>query len=205
MAASNDGLVHRVACFDGSRGIGRSGRHVDTQNKISGPIDFDRDLRNRFFSWHPGNRIPGQLAYEQTGAQMSLIRPPRFIPKKGLPKPTPKQRTLAEWRRIDLREKEGAASTTKTIADVMPAVVKNIRLDKKRADLEILKVWNNLIDPNVTKHAQPVNIAKGTLFVKVDNSVNHYHILQYHRKEILDRLQSAFGKDVIQKISFRIG
>jgi hypothetical protein len=134
-----------------------------------------------------------------------MIRPPIFVPKKGLPKPTAKQRTLAEWRRIDLREQEGAVSKTKGIADVIPNVVKYIGLDKKRADLEILKVWNNLIDPTVTKHAQPANIAKGTLFVNVDNSAWLDEIVRYRRKEILHRLQTAFGKDVVQKISFRIG
>ena len=136
---------------------------------------------------------------------MSLIRRPGFQPKKGLPKPTAKQRTLAEWRRIDLREQEGATATTKTIADLMPAVVKNIGLDKKRADLEILKVWNHLIDPNIVKHAKPVNIAKGTLFVNVDNSAWLDEIVRYRRKEILRQLQTAFGQDAIQKISFRIG
>jgi predicted nucleic acid-binding Zn ribbon protein len=87
----------------------------------------------------------------------------------------------------------------------MPNVVKSIGLDKKRSDLEILKVWNNLIDPTITKHAQPANIAKGTLFVNVDNSAWLDEIVRYRRKEILHRLQTAFGKDVIQKISFRIG
>ena len=88
---------------------------------------------------------------------------------------------------------------------MIPNVVKNIGLDKKRADLEILKVWNNLIDPTITKHAQPANIAKGTLFVNVDNSAWLDEIVRYRRKEILHRLQTAFGKDVVQKISFRIG
>jgi hypothetical protein len=134
------------------------------------------------------------------------MRPPMFMPKKGLPKPNAKQRALAEWRRIDLREQEGADSATiKDIASVMPNVIKSIGLDKKRSDLEILKVWNNLIDPTITKHAQPANIAKGTLFVNVDNSAWLDEIVRYRRKEILHRLQTAFGKDVIQKISFRIG
>jgi hypothetical protein len=134
------------------------------------------------------------------------MRPPSFIPKKGLPKPTAKQRTLAEWRHIDVREQEGAsAPTTRTIADVIPNVVQRMGLDRKRGELEILKVWNNLIDPTITKHAQPANIAKGTLFVNVDNSAWLNEIVRYRRKEILHRLQTAFGKDAIQKISFRIG
>ena len=81
-----------------------------------------------------------------------MLRPSWSIPKKGFPKPNPNERALAEWRRADLRESEGAARpTVKQIAKVVPQVLKQINLDKKQSDLEILKVWNNLLDPNVTE------------------------------------------------------
>lgn len=135
-----------------------------------------------------------------------MLRPPWSIPKKGFPKPNAKQQALAEWRHADLREAEGASKTTaKKIADVVPAVVKQINLDKKQSDLEILKVWNNLLDPNITAHAQPANLVRGTLFVNVDNSAWLNEIVRYRRREILSRLQMAFGPDLVQKISFRLG
>jgi hypothetical protein len=135
-----------------------------------------------------------------------VLRPPWTIPKKGFPKPNAKQQALAEWRHTDLREAEGAVkSSSKKIADLIPRVVKQINLDKKQSDLEILKVWNNLLDPNITAHAQPINLVRGTLFVKVDNSVWLNEIVRYRRREILSRLQTAFGPDLIQKISFRVG
>jgi predicted nucleic acid-binding Zn ribbon protein len=135
-----------------------------------------------------------------------VLRPPWTIPKKGFPKPNVKERTLAAWRRVDLREAEGAAKpSAKKIADLVPAVVKQINLDKKQSDLEILKVWNNLLDPNITAHAKPVNLVRGTLFVKVDSSVWLDEIVRYRRREILSRLQTAFGGDLIQKISYRVG
>jgi hypothetical protein len=68
-----------------------------------------------------------------------------------------------------------------------------------------VKVWNSLLDPGVTAHAQPANLHKGTLFVNVDNSAWLSEIVRYRRKEILDRLQNCYGKAIIQKISFRIG
>jgi predicted nucleic acid-binding Zn ribbon protein len=135
-----------------------------------------------------------------------VLRPPWTIPKKGFPKPNAKQQALAEWRHTDLREAEGAARpTVKTIASVVPQVVKQNNLDKKQSDLEILKVWNSLIDPNITKHAQPANLVRGTLFVNVDNSAWLDEIVRYRRREILSRLQTAFGPDLVQKISFRLG
>jgi predicted nucleic acid-binding Zn ribbon protein len=78
-------------------------------------------------------------------------------------------------------------------------------MEDRRAEAELVQVWNSLIDPNLTAHAQPHNLHKGTLFVNVDSSVWLTEIVRYRRKEILDRLQHSFGKNLIRKISFRIG
>lgn len=87
----------------------------------------------------------------------------------------------------------------------MPKVLKDVRLDRRQSEAEVLKVWNSLLDPNITAHAQPTGLWKGTLFVTVDSNVWLSEIVRYRRKEILDRLQHSFGRDLISKISFRVG
>ena len=118
---------------------------------------------------------------------------------------TPRQKTLAAWRGIDLTEEERArANTVKTASDLMPGVLKGIRLERKLSDLEIVKVWNHLIDPVVVAHAKPAGLARGTLFVNVDSNAWLDEIVRYRRKEILRLLRHSFGPDLIQKISFRV-
>jgi predicted nucleic acid-binding Zn ribbon protein len=95
--------------------------------------------------------------------------------------------------------------TSKTAAQMIPKVLAEIGLDRRRADAEVLKVWNHLIDPSIVAHAQPTGLHKGTLFVTVDNSVWLSEIVRYRRKEILTRLQHSFGRDLIARISFRVG
>jgi hypothetical protein len=113
---------------------------------------------------------------------------------------------LAQWRGVDLSGLEKARTpSAKPLSSVMPGVLKEIGLDRRRVELEISKVWNNLIDPNIAAHAQPTGLNKGTLFVTVDNSVWLSEIVRYRRKEILDRLQHSFGKEFIARISFRVG
>ena len=87
----------------------------------------------------------------------------------------------------------------------MPAVLKHLRMDQRRAEAEIVRVWNHLIDPTLAAHAQPTGIHKGTLFVTVDHSAWLDEIVRYRRKEILTRLQHSFGREVIVRISFRLG
>ena len=124
-----------------------------------------------------------------------------------LPKKIPaRERVLAQWRGVNLAPLETArAVRARPVGDVLPRLLSDLHLDDRRAEAEIVKVWNSLIDPNIVAHAQPAGLRKGTLFVNVDSSVWLSEIVRYRRREILDRLQHSFGRNVIQKISFRVG
>jgi hypothetical protein len=117
-----------------------------------------------------------------------------------------RQKVLAQWRGVDLSPLESAqAVRARRVGDVLPRVTKDLHMDQRRAEAEIVKVWNSLIDPNIVAHAQPAGVRNGTLFVNVDSNVWLAEIVRYRRKEILDRLQHSFGKNLIQRISFRVG
>jgi hypothetical protein len=132
---------------------------------------------------------------------------PKFSPPLSwFIKRSQKERALKEWRRIDLVEQEKAARNNAKSANVLVSgALKTIGLDQRRSHLEVLKVWNNLLDPAIVAHAQPTGLVKGTLFVNVDSSPWLDEIVRYRRKEILARLQYSFGPDLITRISFRIG
>jgi len=135
-----------------------------------------------------------------------LPPPPRHVPARGAAKLNPRQRVLAQWRGMDLSARETArAVRSEPMSAIMPKVLADLRIDRRQSEAEVLKVWNHLLDPNITAHAQPTGLWKGTLFVAVDSNVWLSEIVRYRRKEILDRLQHSFGRDLIAKISFRVG
>lgn len=128
------------------------------------------------------------------------------MPPKSKSSAYARAKVLAQWRGVDYAPLEKARATAARLpGEILPALMKELRLDARQAEAEIVKVWNSLIDPVVIAHAQPANLHKGTLFVNVDSSAWLNEIVRYRRKEILDRLQHSFGKSVVQKISFRIG
>ena len=132
--------------------------------------------------------------------------PPRYIPPLGPGRVSSRQRVLAQWRGVNLSPLEAARTVrARRIGDVLPTVAADLHLDTRRAEAEVVKVWNSLLDPNIVAHARPVGLRKGTLFVNVDSSVWLAEIVRYRRREILDRLQHSFGKNLIQRISFRVG
>ncbi len=126
--------------------------------------------------------------------------------RRAAPAPTARDQVLAQWRRWDWRSAEETRRVSARAAvDVMPAVLSGLRMDRRQAETEILKVWQHQIDPNIVAHAQPTGIRKGTLFVTVDSSVWLDEIVRYRRHEILERLQNSFGRELITRISFRTG
>jgi predicted nucleic acid-binding Zn ribbon protein len=135
------------------------------------------------------------------------MRPPfRPVPPLGAGKMTARQRVLAQWRGLDLAPLEKAqTSRVRPTSALLPQLLSDLRIDRRRSDAEVIKVWNSLLDPNIVAHAQPTGLRKGTLFVTVDSSVWLSEIVRYRRKEILDRLQHSFGRDLISRISFRAG
>src|SRR5579872_7088445 len=135
---------------------------------------------------------------------------PRFpfqhVPPLGPGKRSSRQRVLAQWRGTDLAptEKAKVFRAVPTSA-VLPKVLGDLRIDRRRSEAEVVKVWNQLLDAAVVAHAQPTGLRKGTLFVSVDSSAWLSEIVRYRRKEILDRLRHSFGPDLIVRISFRVG
>jgi len=119
---------------------------------------------------------------------------------------TPRERVLAAWRGVDISALESAGKNHgRSLAKLLPEVMGGLGLERRRAEAEIVKVWNHLVDPSVAAHAQPTGLNKGTLFVSVDSSAWLDEIVRYRRKEILDRLQHSFGKEMVKRISFRVG
>ncbi len=117
-----------------------------------------------------------------------------------------RRQALAEWRRIDLEEVEKAMrKRSRPASEVVKNVLSGLRIDRRQHEAQVVQVWNQSIDPALTAHAQPTGLRKGTLFVTVDSHVWLDEILRYRRHEILERLQSSFGREMVSKISARVG
>lgn len=119
---------------------------------------------------------------------------------------TARQIAVAQWRGWDWStEEKTRRPSAQSSGELIPKVLLDLRIDRRQSETEILRVWNSQLDPSITSHAQPTGIRNGTLFVTVDSSAWLDEIVRYRRREILERLQNSFGRDLIVKISFRTG
>ena len=75
---------------------------------------------------------------------------PKRLPPLGPPKASSRQRVLAQWRRVDLEPLEkAAAARAKSVNAIMPRVLSELGIDRRRIEAEVVRVWNNLLDPNI--------------------------------------------------------
>ncbi len=134
------------------------------------------------------------------------MRPPSSNRPRPASSPRSRRQAITEWRRIDLTELEKAREIRgRAVGDVLPRVLQGLHLERKQAESQILEIWTRSLDPVITAHAQPTGLVKGTLFIAVDSNVWLDELNRYRRREILERLQHVLGRQVVQKISFRLG
>jgi predicted nucleic acid-binding Zn ribbon protein len=106
-----------------------------------------------------------------------------------------------DWSPLEKAQHVAARAT----AQLVPAVLEQLGLERRRAETEVFKAWKSLLDPTLTAHAHPTGLRRGTLFVSVDSSVWLTEIVRYRQAEILERLRSSFGPNLVRKVSFRVG
>lgn len=113
---------------------------------------------------------------------------------------------LTLWRGVDVAPLEIARTLrARKAGDLLPKVLADLRMDSRQSEAEILKVWNTSLPEDVTKHAQPTGIRRGTLFISVDSNAWMSEIMRWRRKEIIERLRHSFGPELVQKLAFRVG
>ena len=60
-------------------------------------------------------------------------------------KTSARQKVLAQWRGVDLAPLEKMrAAPARTAAAVLPKLMKDLRMDDRRAEAELVQVWNSL-------------------------------------------------------------
>lgn len=113
---------------------------------------------------------------------------------------------LGLWRRTDAEsEQQGSLPRARSLQGLVPHVLQGLGLERKQSETELLRAWVSLMDPAVTAHARPAGLRNGTLFVNVDSHVWLEEIVRYRRREILERLQHSFGRQLVARVSFRVG
>ena len=71
-------------------------------------------------------------------------------------------------------------------------------------DMKLWKLWDGVVGEQMADHARPSSIKKGTLVVKVSDSV-WLQELEFRAHEIREKINHALQREAIKKIRFKVG
>ena len=90
------------------------------------------------------------------------------------------------------------------IREVVDAIFAAPNYPMDLEDIKLWRLWDGIVGKQVADHARPSSIKKGTLVVKVSDSV-WLQELEFRAYEIRERVNQALQKEAIKRIRFKVG
>ncbi|MDI6687222.1 MAG: DUF721 domain-containing protein [Desulfobacterales bacterium] len=90
------------------------------------------------------------------------------------------------------------------IGGVINKILKTCRHESDEELVKVWNLWNSAVGDVVSENARPAAF-KGRLLIVHVVSSTWIHQLQFLKTDIIERLNDAFGKDMVGEIKFKIG
>lgn len=90
----------------------------------------------------------------------------------------------------------------KNIKDVIHAMYEKYRMTQKINEVRLVKVWEEITGPLISKHTTEIKIIKKTLYVSFDSPPLKTEMM-YRRFALLEAINKELGKDTVEKIFIR--
>ncbi len=87
------------------------------------------------------------------------------------------------------------------LGDVLPSVVKKLRLAEVVAAAPIVSAWPELVGPTIARHSRALTIEEGRLVVVVDSPA-WVAQLDYLAPQLLSRIQARTGGAAVRGFRF---
>ena len=113
------------------------------------------------------------------------------------------QRLLKCWNSEIMGRKRRKAEFVQ-IGSILGDVLKKYRRETDVELVQVWQVWDNIVGEVIAQNTKPAAFKGPILLVHVTNST-WIHQLQFLKKEMIQRLNTALGKPLIEDLKFRIG
>jgi predicted nucleic acid-binding Zn ribbon protein len=103
-----------------------------------------------------------------------------------------------------MKKKRDPMKESVHIGAILQDVIKTFRTTADEAVLQVWDLWAHIVGEDVAENAQPAAVKGKILLVHVTSSAWIHH-LQFHKRDMIDSINQAFGKQLIEEIKFKIG
>jgi predicted nucleic acid-binding Zn ribbon protein len=114
--------------------------------------------------------------------------------------PALRRRVLSEWR--GWTEPEDPGRNLRTVAEAMRPWLDQLSGSDWLGEERIRGTWNQVVGPFLATHAQPIALKRGTLHIRVVQPAVRHALEQGMKKELLAKLQDAFGRQIVHTLVF---
>ncbi len=90
----------------------------------------------------------------------------------------------------------------KPLGTAVKQLVKDLGLSSKLEQYEAVNRWAEVVGARIAQETEPMRIEKGVLVVKVKSSVWRNE-LNLRKREIIERLNTAIGRQHVKDIRFQ--
>jgi len=90
------------------------------------------------------------------------------------------------------------------LGTVLPNLLKSIRTGSDTQLVEVWELWDGVVGETISKNARPAAFKGKLLLVEVSSST-WMHQLQFLKADIIEKINDAFGKEMVDEIKFKIG
>ena len=90
------------------------------------------------------------------------------------------------------------------IGDIIKSVLKTCRSDCDEELSQVWSLWESAVGDVIAKNTKP-EAFKGQLLLVHVNSPSWIHQLQFLKKDIINKVNQALGKELVRNIKFKIG
>jgi hypothetical protein len=82
--------------------------------------------------------------------------------------------------------------------------VRTHRLSGSAVDARIFKAWNEVLEPSLRAHAEPVRFRNRELTVETDSAVHFQELNNFTGEEYRSAANERLGSETIQRVVFKL-
>jgi predicted nucleic acid-binding Zn ribbon protein len=117
--------------------------------------------------------------------------------------PELRAKVLSEWRGYPQRAIP--ADRTRSVADTLGAVMRQLGIEERLTESQILAAWREIVGEWFALHTHPDRLREGVLYVRVVQSSIHCELDRNCKAQIVQKLKARFGAKRVRDLKFRVG
>ncbi len=104
-----------------------------------------------------------------------------------------------------MKRRDNVHPSAEAIGSIISRLLSGSKWAEQVKDSRVFQIWNSVVGPAISNHAQPSALRRGKLFVYVDSSAWLAQLDRYLKPSIIKSLNEKLGKKVVDNIVFRSG